>query len=90
VLRSSLDPESEVTRPARRRGYIAELSAPIRNDLSPQVYDRLVAGLTLLFGIDPIVSLRDNGDVATEEIPNALAWIAYQLVDAALANPGKR
>jgi hypothetical protein len=64
--------------------------APIRNDFSPQVYDPLVAGLTLLFGIDPIVSLRDNGDVATEEIPNALAWIAYQLVDAALANPGKR
>ena len=90
VLRSSLDPASDVKRPARRRGYIAELLGPIRNDLSPQVYDRLVAGLTLLFGIDPIVSLRDNGDVATEEIPDALAWIAYQLVDAALANPGKR
>jgi hypothetical protein len=85
VLRTSLDPAQNVQRPARRRGYITQLLAPIRDDLEPAMYDRLAAGLTLLFGIDPIVSLRDNGDLAPEQIPDALAWIAHQLVEAALA-----
>jgi AcrR family transcriptional regulator len=85
VLRSSLDPAQNVQRPARRRGYIAQLLAPIRDELGQASYDRLAAGLTLLFGIDPIVSLRDNGDLPVEEIPDVLAWTAHQLVDAALA-----
>ena len=72
VFRTSLDPAQNVARPARRRGYIAQLLAPIRDDLEPGTYDGLAAGLTLLFGIDPIVSLRDNGDLATEQIPDAL------------------
>ena len=84
VLRSSLDPAQNVVRPARRRGYIAQLLAPIRDELEPAAYDRLAAGLTLLFGIDPIVSLRDNGELDPEQIPDALAWVAYQLVDSAL------
>jgi AcrR family transcriptional regulator len=84
VFRSSLDPAQNVTRPARRRGYIAQLLAPIRDELEPDAYDRLAAGLTLLFGIDPIVSLRDNGELEAEQIPDALAWVAYQLVDSAL------
>ncbi|HEY1365625.1 MAG TPA: helix-turn-helix domain-containing protein [Gaiellaceae bacterium] len=84
VLRMSLDPAQEVTRPARRRHYIAELLAPLRDQLSPAAYERLAGSLTLLFGIDPIVSLRDNGDVPPERIPDVLAWTAHRLVEAAL------
>jgi AcrR family transcriptional regulator len=87
VFRTSLDPAQNVARPARRRGDIAQLLAPIRDELEPATYDRLAAGLTLLFGIDPIVSLRDNGELDAEQIPDALAWVAYQLVDSALASP---
>jgi hypothetical protein len=85
-MRASLDPARDLTRPARRRGYIAQLLAPLRDDLQAETYDRLAASLTLLFGIDPIVSLRDNGDLEPREIPDALAWAAYRLVDAALAD----
>jgi AcrR family transcriptional regulator len=84
VLRNSLDPQQRVERPARRRGYIAELLTPIRDELSPEAHARLAAGLTLLFGIDPIVSLRDNADLEPEAIPDALAWVAHELVAAAL------
>jgi AcrR family transcriptional regulator len=84
VLRMSLDPAQEVTRPARRRHYIAELLAPLRDQLSPAAYERLAGSLALLFGIDPIVSLRDNGDVPPERIPDVLAWTAHRLVEAAL------
>jgi hypothetical protein len=39
-------------------------------------------------GIDPIVLLRDNGDVAPDQIPDVLAWTARELVRAALGTAG--
>ena len=85
VLRVSLDPEAGAERPARRRGYIAQLLEPIEAELTPEARERLVASLTLLFGIDPIVSLRDNSDIAPERIPDVLGWAAQAAVEAALA-----
>ena len=84
VLRASLDPERDTTRPARRRGYIAQLLEPLA--LAPAAREQLAAELTLLFGIDPVVSLRDNGDVAPERIPDVLAETARTLVAAALGH----
>jgi AcrR family transcriptional regulator len=83
VLRVSLERE-DASRPARRRHYIAELLTDVRKRLPAADYERLAGALTLLFGIDPIVSLRDNGDLSTEEIPAVLAWVARQVVQAAL------
>jgi AcrR family transcriptional regulator len=88
VLRMSLDPEQAAKRPARRRGYLAQLLADVREQLPADAYERLVGSLTLLLGIDPIVSLRDNGDVPSERIPDVLAWAARTLVAAALAESG--
>ena len=88
ILRMSLDPEAGAERPARRRGYIAQLLASVKDDLDREAYERLAGSLTLLFGIDPIVSLRDNGDVAPERIPDVLGWAAFALVSAALNAPG--
>jgi len=84
ILRMSLE-HDDTQRPARRRHYIAELLADIRDDMPAPAYERLAGSLTLLFGIDPIVSLRDNGDVPPERIPDVLAWTAAALVRAALA-----
>ena len=85
ILRASLDPAGATTRPARRRAYIAALLEPIAGELAPATRERLAAALTLLFGIDPIVSLADNGDVDREDVPAVLAWTARRLVEAALA-----
>jgi AcrR family transcriptional regulator len=84
ILHASLDPAADVTRPVRRRGYLAQLLAEVRAELPPDEYDRLVGALTLRLGIDPIVSLRDNGDVPPERIPDVLAWAAHALVSDAL------
>jgi AcrR family transcriptional regulator len=84
VLRMSLDPALDVRRPARRRAYIAQLLAPERDELSAGAYERLAGSLTLLFGIDPIVSIRDNSDIEPDRIPDILAWAARAIVDAAL------
>jgi AcrR family transcriptional regulator len=82
ILRASLDPAGSA-RPARRKAYIAALTEDL--DLAPEARERLAGSLTLLFGIDPIVSLTDNSDVPRERIPDVLAWTARQLVNAALA-----
>jgi AcrR family transcriptional regulator len=87
VLRMSLDPDAGAERPARRRGYIAQLLADV--ELPEEARERLAGSLTLLLGIDPIVSLRDNGDVPPERIPDVLAWTAHALVSAALADASK-
>jgi AcrR family transcriptional regulator len=84
ILRMSLDPDSELRRPARRRGYIVQLLEDIRAQVPSHVYERLAAAMTLLMGIDPIVSLRDNSDIDRDRIPDALAWTARELVAAAL------
>jgi AcrR family transcriptional regulator len=85
ILRKSLDPSGAAKRPARRRAYIADLLTSVKDTLAKETYDRLSASLTLLFGIDPIVALTDNSDIARDEIPEVLAWTALQLVRAALA-----
>ena len=84
ILRLSLE-SAETTRPARRRSYIAQLLADVRPSLSDGDYERLSGALTVLFGIDPIVSLRDNGDVPPERIPEVLAWTAATIVREALS-----
>lgn len=84
ILRMSLDPDSEVCRPGRRRGYIAQLLEDVRDQLGPHAYERLTAAMTLLMGIDPIVSLRDNSDTGRDLIPDVLAWVARELVGSAL------
>ena len=84
ILRLSLEHDGP-TRPARRRRYIADLLADVRDSMSPAAYEQLTGSLTLLFGIDPIVSLRDNADVPPDRIPEVLATTAATLVRAALA-----
>ncbi len=84
ILRLSLE-SGATTRPARRRTYIAQLLTDVRPALSDEAYERLTGALTVLFGIDPIVSLRDNSDIPPARIPDVLGWTAGALVRAALA-----
>lgn len=86
ILRMSLENE-DVQRPARRRHYIAHLLEDVKAEISRDAYQRLTGSLTLLFGIDPIVSIRDNSDIPPTRIPDVLAWTAYELVRAALNEP---
>jgi AcrR family transcriptional regulator len=87
ILRVSLEHEHS-TRPGRRRRYIAQLLADVEAQIPAEAYERLTGGLTLLFGIDPIVSIRDNSDIPPKRIPDVLAWSARELVRAALAEAG--
>jgi AcrR family transcriptional regulator len=84
LLRLSLDPASGVRRPGHRTEWIAQVLAPCRSIVEPEVYDRLSRALTLMFGIDPIVVMRDIADVSQEQALDALEWSARTLVEAAI------
>jgi hypothetical protein len=60
----------------------------VEPQISPQAYEHLTGSLTLLFGIDPIVSIRDNSDIPADRIADVLAWAAHALVRAALDGEG--
>ena len=87
ILRMSLEHE-HVQRPARRRHYIAQLLEGVEAELPPDAYERLTGSLTLLFGIDPIISIRDNSELPPGRIPDMLGWAAHALVRSALADGG--
>jgi AcrR family transcriptional regulator len=89
ILRMSLEHES-TQRPARRRAYIAQLLGDVENRILPDAYERLTGALTLLFGIDPIVSIRDNSSIPPDQIPEILGWAAHELVRVALGEHARR
>ena len=89
LLRISLDPDSGVTRPGHRVGWIAETLAPMREKIDPASYEKLTTSLTLLMGIDPIVVMTDIAGVSQDQALDALEWSARMLVEGAL-RPRKR
>lgn len=84
LLRLSLDPSTGVRRPGHRKKWIAGALTPIRNTIDPATYKKLSAALALLFGIDPVVVMRDIAGVSRKDGLDALEWSARTLVEAAL------
>ena len=90
LLRLSLDSATEVRRPGHRIEWIAEVLAPVRNQMDAETYDRLSRALTLVIGIDPIVVMKDIAAATREQALDTLAWTARTLVEAALHQGGSR
>jgi AcrR family transcriptional regulator len=90
LLRISLDPDSGVTRPGHRVGWIADTLAPVREKLDPATYEKLAASLTLYMGIDPVVVMTDIAGASREQALDALEWSARMLVEGALRDAARR
>ncbi len=85
VLRLSLDPATGVRRPGHRVGWIAAALAPIRSQLDSETYGKLSRALTLMLGIDPIVTMKDVAGATRQQALDALEWSARTLVEAAIS-----
>jgi AcrR family transcriptional regulator len=88
LLRLSLDPATGVRRPGHRTGWIADVLEPIRDRLPAETYERLSRALTLLMGIDPVVTLSDIAGASKGEALDTLEWTARTLVEGALGSAG--
>jgi AcrR family transcriptional regulator len=71
-----------------RRGHrvriLGAAMAPLTPQLRPAVRERLHKALSVVYGIEPYIVLKDIWDVSDREVGRIALWMADALVDAAL------
>jgi AcrR family transcriptional regulator len=80
----TLGEEAEIVR-GHRRQLLAEAVAPLRAKLGRQAFDRLIQSLSLIFGTEAFVVLKDIWDLDGDDARRVAIWAAHALVRAAVA-----
>jgi len=75
----------EPRRGYRRVQWIEEALGPVRAQLAPAAFERLVSALTTVLGWEALVVLQDVRGLDAPAQEDASAWAARALVEAALA-----
>jgi AcrR family transcriptional regulator len=79
--------EERVVR-GNRRGLLKKALAPLEGKLSRQAFDKVAQSLSLIFGIEAIVVLKDIWGLDDDEARQVAGWAAHALVRTALAEAG--
>jgi AcrR family transcriptional regulator len=80
----TLGEEAEIVR-GHRRKLLAEAVAPLRQRLGRPAFDRLTQSLSLIFGTEAFVVLKDIWSLDGENARRVAMWAAHALVRAAVA-----
>ena len=72
-------------RPSRRLEYVEQALEPLRNQLPPGEYERLVHAMAVVIGIEARIVLRDICGLDDAQILETERWAAHALLAAALA-----
>jgi AcrR family transcriptional regulator len=71
-----------------RRGHRTQIlhraAHPLRDQLGAARYDRLLRALSLVYGIEPYVVLKDMWGLKDREVEAVSRWVLDALIDAAL------
>src|SRR5262245_55616735 len=96
----ALERAGKLTEEPYRRGHridiLSHAAMPLRTRLGKRGFNRLVRALSVVYGIEAYVVLRDIWGARDREIQTIAAWVADSLVDAALRDaerngrPGRR
>ena len=78
----TLGDETEIVRGHRKR-LLAEAVAPLRGRLKRATFDRLTQSLSLIFGTEAFIVLKDIWGLDGEESRRVAIWAAHALVRAA-------
>jgi AcrR family transcriptional regulator len=76
--------DEEPFRRGHRRRILAQAAAPLKATLGARGFDRLLKSLSLVYGIESYVVLKDIWDCDEREISRVASWMVEALVDAAL------
>jgi AcrR family transcriptional regulator len=76
--------EEEQYRRGFRRGLLRRAAAQLERELGPKRYDRLLKALSMIYGIEPYVVLKDIWGVQGREVEAIARWMLDAMVDAAL------
>jgi AcrR family transcriptional regulator len=83
--------EEEPFRRGQRTEILATTLQPLRRRLNPRTYRRLLKALAVVYGIEPMIILKDICGATDRETEAVVRWMMDALVDAALretAMPG--
>jgi AcrR family transcriptional regulator len=70
-----------------RRGLLERAAAPLRQQLGRRRYDQLLKALSMVYGIEPYVVLKDIWGSRDREVEEIARWMVEALIDAALREP---
>lgn len=73
----------EPYRRGHRRGLLRHALVPLERSLSAPTHDRLMKALSVVFGIEFYIVLKDIWGSADEEVEAIARWVVSALVDAA-------
>jgi AcrR family transcriptional regulator len=77
-----------------RRGHrmliLDRAAAPLKKQMSAASYTRLLQGLSIVFGIEPYVVLKDMWNASDKETFAVTRWIVEALVRATLADAAEK
>ena len=76
--------EEEPYRRGHRIRILAHAIAPLAPELPPAVRDRLHRALSIVYGIEPYIVLKDIWGLPDREVERIALWMADALIDAAL------
>jgi AcrR family transcriptional regulator len=89
----ALERAGKLTEEPYHRGHRIEIlshaAMPLKPQLGKRGFDRLVRALSILYGIESYVVLRDIWGAEHKEIQSIVRWVADTLVDAALRDAAK-
>lgn len=68
-----------------RKGLLRDALTPLKGGVPTQTFDKLTQSLSLIFGIEAIIVLKDIWGLDDEEVRRLAGWAAHALVDAAVA-----
>jgi AcrR family transcriptional regulator len=84
--------KEEPYRRGHRRRILGDAASPLRETLGKRRFERLLRGLSVVYGIEVFVVLKDIWGASDKEIAEIARWLARAMVDAALreAEAGQR
>lgn len=93
ALKLSLEPPGDADQESFARGHRVELLeralAPMRSTCSDKQVTRVSRALSIIFGIESLVVLKDICGVEDEEATDVASWAARALVNTTLAEAGQ-
>jgi AcrR family transcriptional regulator len=76
--------EEKPYRRGHRVAILAHALEPFSSQLTPSVFQKLHRALSVVYGIEPYIVLRDIWNATDKQIEGTALWMAQAMVDAAL------
>jgi AcrR family transcriptional regulator len=76
--------QEEPFRRGHRRAILARAAEPLRSRLGARDFENLLKALSLVYGIEPYVILKDIWGASNREVDRVARWVADAVIEKAL------